>query len=204
MAERHSSLVQVVGGHFQRDLVAGKDANAELAHLSTGIGNQLMAVFQGDPKTRVREYFDHPAQHFDQFFFSHESPLDVAWRRGLIQLMAQYHVSPFGQGVVGCKQLSSELGNKAKNAVIFAASYRNCGDKAATFRGYMKRGDQVVANLLFGFFMQHARDGTRISACSRKIRKKCPVMDMRDADPKREGDLSGIRQRKSDHRRLRQ
>jgi hypothetical protein len=71
VTERDAALAQIVGRQFQCDLVAGQDADVMLAHLARGIGDQLVAVIQIDPETRVGQDFGNHAIHFKQFFFSH-------------------------------------------------------------------------------------------------------------------------------------
>ncbi|MOA25395.1 hypothetical protein D3C78_1461170 [compost metagenome] len=75
MAERDATLGQIVGGHFQRNLVACQDTDVVLAHLAAGIGNQLVTVFQGHAETRVGQDFRDGTLHFNQFFFGHVQSL---------------------------------------------------------------------------------------------------------------------------------
>ena len=42
-----------------------------LSHLPAGVGDQLVTVVKGDPKTGVGQHLGHGALHFNQFFFGH-------------------------------------------------------------------------------------------------------------------------------------
>ena len=55
MTECDATLGQIVGRHFQRNLVTRQDTDVVLAHLAAGVCNQLVAVFQGHAKTRIRQ-----------------------------------------------------------------------------------------------------------------------------------------------------
>ena len=52
LAESDAGLAEVVGGHFDVDLVADTDADEVLAHLAGDMGKDLMAVGQGHAKHR--------------------------------------------------------------------------------------------------------------------------------------------------------
>src|SRR5690554_1610029 len=71
MAEGDATFAEVVGGHFQRDFIACQNADVVLAHFSTGVRDNGVAVIQGDTKTRVGQNLSYETTHFDQFFFSH-------------------------------------------------------------------------------------------------------------------------------------
>ena len=69
VAEGDAALAQVVGREFQRDLVADQDADVVFLHLSGGVGDEFVTVFQCDPEARVGEDVVDDALHFKQFFF---------------------------------------------------------------------------------------------------------------------------------------
>ncbi len=73
MAEGDAGLAEVVGRHFDVDLVADADADEVLAHFAGDVGEDLMAVGQGDAKHRPRQDLGDLAVQFDWLFFSHGS-----------------------------------------------------------------------------------------------------------------------------------
>src|SRR5690606_8042433 len=66
-----AGLAQIVGGHFERDFVAGQNADVVLAHFSTGVRDDGVAVVKGDAKTGVGKDLSDESTHFNKFFFSH-------------------------------------------------------------------------------------------------------------------------------------
>jgi hypothetical protein len=78
MAKRDTTLAEVVGGHFQGNVVARKNADVMLAHLSAAVGDQLVTIFKRNPVARVREDLIYNAAHFEQLFFGHSSPFQVS------------------------------------------------------------------------------------------------------------------------------
>jgi len=52
-------------------LVASQNPDAVLAHLACRMRDDLMAVFQLDPKRRVWQKFFHDTWEFEQFFLGH-------------------------------------------------------------------------------------------------------------------------------------
>ena len=69
MAEVDPTLAQVVGGHFDRDPVAGEDADAVFLHSARRIGQRLVPIVELDTKARVGEQLLHGAVELDQIFF---------------------------------------------------------------------------------------------------------------------------------------
>ncbi|VTZ22375.1 hypothetical protein MPC1_1210006 [Methylocella tundrae] len=69
-----ATLGQVVGRHFDEDLVARKNTNPVLAHFAGRMGDDLMLVFELNPKCRIRQQFDDDSWKFKQFFFRHLCP----------------------------------------------------------------------------------------------------------------------------------
>src|SRR6056297_3385039 len=65
------TLGQIVGGHLDLHLVAGQNTDAVLAHLACRVRDDLMAVFQLDPKCRVRQEFLHDTGKFERIFLGH-------------------------------------------------------------------------------------------------------------------------------------
>src|SRR5689334_15629648 len=78
VAEDHAALVEVVGRHLDRDLVAGQHADAVLAHLAAGVGDDVVAVLELDAEAAVGIDVDDDALGFEQSFFRHAVTLGVA------------------------------------------------------------------------------------------------------------------------------
>lgn len=68
-AIHNASLGQVVGRKFNRDLVAGEDADIVLAHLAGDMGRHGMTVFQLDPEYGIRQGFGDRAFHLNDVVF---------------------------------------------------------------------------------------------------------------------------------------
>src|SRR5574343_562144 len=68
MAEGDAALAQVVGREFERDLVAGQNADVVLAHLASRVGDQRVTVFVGDETERIGQDFPNDAFHLPPFF----------------------------------------------------------------------------------------------------------------------------------------
>src|ERR1700744_3763039 len=66
-----ASFGKVIRSHLHHDLVAGQHADAVLAHLARGVGDDLMSVGQHDAKRRVGQQFADRAFKLKQFFFCH-------------------------------------------------------------------------------------------------------------------------------------
>src|SRR6185312_1734868 len=69
----NASLGEVIGRHLDHHLVAGQHADAVLAHLAGGMGNDLVAVLQHHTTRRVGQKLAHGALEFEQFFLCHSS-----------------------------------------------------------------------------------------------------------------------------------
>src|SRR6478736_6601820 len=57
---------QVVGAHLDAHPIAQQDADAELAHLAPGIGQQLVPIVELDLELGVGHGVDHRPIHFDR------------------------------------------------------------------------------------------------------------------------------------------
>src|SRR5690606_4731904 len=62
---------EVVRRHFERNLVAGQNADVVFAHFAAGIGDNGVAVIQHNAEARIGQYFGDFTTNFDKFFFSH-------------------------------------------------------------------------------------------------------------------------------------
>src|ERR1700733_8972130 len=76
-----ATLAQVVGRHLDQHLVAGKDADAVLAHAAGGVGDDLMLVLELDAEGGVREQLRHDTGKLQHFFFRHSLPGRVLFGR---------------------------------------------------------------------------------------------------------------------------
>src|SRR5216683_4649870 len=74
-AEGDTAFGEVVGRHLDIDLVAGKDADAILAHLARGVREHLVVVVQLDAKHRVGQQLRDRAGEFYQILFRHPAPI---------------------------------------------------------------------------------------------------------------------------------
>src|SRR5205823_5378254 len=80
---------QVVRGHLDEDLVAGKHADAVLAHASCSMGDDLVLVFKLDAERGVRKQLRDDAGKFQKFFLRHS-------RSGLLTTAAPSQAAEFG------------------------------------------------------------------------------------------------------------
>jgi len=55
LAKHDAALAEVVGGHLHANPVAHHRADAKLAHLARGVGDDPVFVFQHDAEAPVRE-----------------------------------------------------------------------------------------------------------------------------------------------------
>ena len=78
------ALGQIVGRHFNLDLVTGQDADVVLAHPAGDMGDDLVAVLQLDPEHGVREGFGDSAFEFDDVVFRHvgAGAIPEVWYKG--------------------------------------------------------------------------------------------------------------------------
>ena len=72
-----AALGQVVGRHLHQHLVAGQHADAVLAHLAGGVGDDLVVVFELHAERRVGQQFADRARKFQKFFFRHSGSLEI-------------------------------------------------------------------------------------------------------------------------------
>src|SRR6478752_1726341 len=66
-------LGKVIRRHFHENLVACEDANAVLAHLASGMGNDLVSVFKFHAKGGIGQQFADGARKFEKLFFGHQT-----------------------------------------------------------------------------------------------------------------------------------
>ena len=65
-------LVQIVGRHFDVDLVADADADEVFPHFAGDVREHLMPVRQGDAKHGARQHLLDVAGQLDWLFFGHD------------------------------------------------------------------------------------------------------------------------------------
>lgn len=70
-AEGDAGLVQIVGGHFDLNLVADGDADEMFAHLAGDVREHFVTVGEGDAEHGSREHLGDRSSDFDVFFFRH-------------------------------------------------------------------------------------------------------------------------------------
>src|SRR5215469_3349679 len=66
-------LGEIIRRHLDHDLVTGQHADAVLAHLAGGMGDDFMAVLQKNPEGGVGQEFADRTLEFQQFFLGHSS-----------------------------------------------------------------------------------------------------------------------------------
>lgn len=79
MPEDDAAFAEIVWRHFERHLIACQNTNMVFSHFSGGIGDELVAVFQINTKTGIRQHLGNAAVHFNQFFFSDDA-LQYKWK----------------------------------------------------------------------------------------------------------------------------
>lgn len=57
MPKRDPTFREIVGGHFDIDLVARQNADAILAHLARGMSKDFVAIVELNPKHGIGENF---------------------------------------------------------------------------------------------------------------------------------------------------
>src|SRR4051812_14801002 len=62
---------KVIGRHFHENLVACEDADAVLAHLAGGMGDDLVSIFKFHAKGGIGQQFADRAGKFKKLFFGH-------------------------------------------------------------------------------------------------------------------------------------
>ena len=65
VTECHPAFAEVIRRHFKRHTITRQDANAEFAHLATGICNELVAVFESHPVACIRKDLINLSLHFN-------------------------------------------------------------------------------------------------------------------------------------------
>ena len=63
----NASSLQVIGGHFQGDLVPRKDAREALPRLLSNVSQHRLSIFKLNSKHRVRERFPHGRFYLNRF-----------------------------------------------------------------------------------------------------------------------------------------
>ena len=69
--ERNPAPCEVIRRHFNRHPVAGKDADAEAAHVAAKGCEHVVAVGQLHPERGIREHFRDGALELNRVFFRH-------------------------------------------------------------------------------------------------------------------------------------
>ena len=69
-----AALGQIVGRHLDQHLVARQHADAVLAHLARGMGDDLVVVLELDAKSRVRQQFDDETRETRAILLSTSEP----------------------------------------------------------------------------------------------------------------------------------
>lgn len=69
--EGDAALGKVIGRHFDIHLVARQNADAVLAHLARGVGQDFVAIVQLDAEHGVGKDFGNDSFKLEQVFFGH-------------------------------------------------------------------------------------------------------------------------------------
>ena len=69
-APGNAASIQVVGGHFHSDAIAGGEANPALAHFAADSGEDHVFIVQLDPEHSVGQRLEHRCHHFNRVFFA--------------------------------------------------------------------------------------------------------------------------------------
>ena len=72
------ALGQIIGGHFNQHLVTCQNANTVFPHFASRMGNDLVIIFQLNPKHRIGQQFTDHAREFEKLFLRHAKPFSVA------------------------------------------------------------------------------------------------------------------------------
>jgi hypothetical protein len=65
------TFCQIIGCHFNLHFITGQNTNAVLAHFACRVRDNFMAVFQLDPKRRIRQEFLNDTGKFERIFLGH-------------------------------------------------------------------------------------------------------------------------------------
>jgi len=68
----NATLGQVVGSHFNLDLVTRQNTNVVFAHFARDMGNDNVIIFQLYPESGIRQSVDNLAFKFNVIFFRHK------------------------------------------------------------------------------------------------------------------------------------
>src|SRR5438445_6180650 len=82
LAVADTTACQIVGAHLHAHAIAQQNADAELAHLATRIGQQLVAVVELDLELGVRQSIDNGPIHLDRVVFRQRRNGTVSGARG--------------------------------------------------------------------------------------------------------------------------
>ena len=91
MAEADAAAREVVGRHFHDHAIADAGADAELAHLAGGVGEDLVIVVELHAEISVRQHLSNGAVEFEHLFFRHPQVLLSEW------ISAALRVAPRGR-----------------------------------------------------------------------------------------------------------
>src|SRR6476646_8513885 len=72
-----AALAEVIGRHLDQNLVPHQHADAVLAHLACGVGDNLMPVLKLHPEGRVGKQLRDGPRKLEQFFFGHSGPVSA-------------------------------------------------------------------------------------------------------------------------------
>src|SRR4051812_9574228 len=76
-----AALAEVIGRHLDQNLVPYQHADAVLAHLACGVGDNLMPVLELHPEGRVGKQLRDGTRKLEQFFFGHSGPVSEGFVR---------------------------------------------------------------------------------------------------------------------------
>ena len=71
VAKIDARLGEIVRRHLEVDLVANADADEIFPHLAGNVGEDFVAVGEGNAKHRARQHLGHRTGQFNWFFFRH-------------------------------------------------------------------------------------------------------------------------------------
>lgn len=75
----YPALCQIIGCHFDEDLIAGKNPNAVFAHAPGRVSNDFMLVFQLHTEGCIGQQLRDNARKFEDFFLSHIVKFILFW-----------------------------------------------------------------------------------------------------------------------------
>src|SRR6516225_2586791 len=89
VAENQPTLFEVVGGHLDRDAVAGQGLDAVLFHLAGGVGHDLVTCIELHAVARIGKDFGDQSFELDQLFFRHSVYLQIDRRLMLVAVWVE-------------------------------------------------------------------------------------------------------------------